>query len=131
MFKVAPALRRLQPLSARAMRPTHSVLRSLHSTPAFRNVDPVRSHLLPEFSLKDKVIVVSGGARGLGLVQAEALLEAGATGEFTHKLRQPESDLLTPASQSTLSIGSPILEMTPTQASHKFLSEHVMSLIRH
>ncbi|KAH8682431.1 short chain dehydrogenase [Xylariales sp. PMI_506] len=34
--------------------------------------------LLPEFSLKDSVIIVSGGAQGLGLVQAEALLEAGA-----------------------------------------------------
>jgi NAD(P)-dependent dehydrogenase (short-subunit alcohol dehydrogenase family) len=28
----------------------------------------------------DKVVLVSGAARGLGLVQAEALLEAGATG---------------------------------------------------
>ncbi len=37
---------------------------------------------LPEFSLKDKVVVVSGGARGLGLVQAQALLEAGAIGRF-------------------------------------------------
>lgn len=37
---------------------------------------------LPEFSLRDKVVLVSGGARGLGLTQAEALLEAGATGEF-------------------------------------------------
>jgi hypothetical protein len=35
---------------------------------------------LPEFSLADKVILVSGGARGLGLTQAEGLLEAGATG---------------------------------------------------
>lgn len=46
--------------------------------------DPVKHSpkaLLPEFSLKDKVIVVSGGAQGLGLTQAEALLEAGATGE--------------------------------------------------
>lgn len=41
-----------------------------------------RSNLLPEFSLKDKVIVVSGGARGLGLVQIEACLEAGATGKI-------------------------------------------------
>ncbi len=35
---------------------------------------------LPEFNLVDKVVIVSGAARGLGLVQAEALLEAGATG---------------------------------------------------
>ncbi|KAI0160638.1 hypothetical protein GGR57DRAFT_389050 [Xylariaceae sp. FL1272] len=34
--------------------------------------------ILPEFDLRGKVIVVSGGAQGLGLVQAEALLEAGA-----------------------------------------------------
>ncbi|KAI1827793.1 hypothetical protein F4861DRAFT_289410 [Xylaria intraflava] len=34
--------------------------------------------ILPEFDLKGKVIVVSGGAQGLGVVQAEALLEAGA-----------------------------------------------------
>lgn len=39
--------------------------------------------MLPEFSLKDRVILVSGGARGLGLTQAEALLEAGAKGSST------------------------------------------------
>lgn len=37
---------------------------------------------LPEFSLASKVVLVSGGARGLGLTQAEALLEAGATGTY-------------------------------------------------
>lgn len=42
--------------------------------------------VLPEFSLKDKVIVVSGGAQGLGVVQAEALLEAGATGRYLSTL---------------------------------------------
>ena len=37
---------------------------------------------LPEFNLVDKVVLVSGAARGLGLVQAEALLEAGAIGTY-------------------------------------------------
>ena len=31
------------------------------------------------FSLVDKIILVSGAARGLGLTQTEGLLEAGAT----------------------------------------------------
>lgn len=36
---------------------------------------------LPEYNLAGKVVLVSGAGRGLGLVQAEALLEAGATGK--------------------------------------------------
>ena len=35
---------------------------------------------LPEFSLANKVVLVSGAAQGLGLTQAQALLEAGAKG---------------------------------------------------
>lgn len=35
---------------------------------------------LSEFNLSNKVVLVSGAARGLGLTQAEALLEAGAIG---------------------------------------------------
>ena len=34
-----------------------------------------------EFDLQDKVMVVTGGARGLGLTLAEALVEAGGKGE--------------------------------------------------
>lgn len=62
---------RLHPIQQRAL---HRSVRS------YNVVSGAKRHLLPEFSLKDKVVVVSGGARGLGLVQAEALLEAGATG---------------------------------------------------
>ncbi|SPO06120.1 probable dehydrogenases with different specificities (related to short-chain alcohol dehydrogenases) [Cephalotrichum gorgonifer] len=47
---------------------------------------------LPEFSLKDKVVIVTGGARGLGLVQAEALLESGATVHAFDRLPEPDSD---------------------------------------
>lgn len=71
----APAARRLGPLPRRAVQRS-----ALHTAPA-RGTPATRPHLLPEFSLQDKV-VISGGARALGLVQAEALLEAGTSGSF-------------------------------------------------
>ena len=47
---------------------------------------------MPEFNLTDKVVLVSGGARGLGLTQAEALLEAGATVYALDRLPEPSPD---------------------------------------
>lgn len=47
---------------------------------------------LPEFNLTDKVVLVSGAARGLGLTQAEALLEAGATVYALDRLPEPSPE---------------------------------------
>lgn len=44
---------------------------------------------MPEFSLAGKVVCVSGGGRGLGLTQSEALLEAGAKVYALDRLEEP------------------------------------------
>ncbi|KAG8533103.1 uncharacterized protein KY384_001886 [Bacidia gigantensis] len=47
---------------------------------------------LPEFNLTDKVILISGAAQGLGLTQAEAVLEAGATVYALDRKPEPSPD---------------------------------------
>ncbi|KAJ6084139.1 Short-chain dehydrogenase/reductase SDR [Penicillium sp. IBT 16267x] len=47
---------------------------------------------MPEFSLAGKVVLVSGAGRGLGLTQAEALLEAGARVYALDRLEEPAAE---------------------------------------
>jgi len=72
--------------TAAPSRPLHSTARRSSATPTTPTPNP---NLLPEFSLAGKVIFVSGGGRGVGLVQAEALLEAGATVHVIDRLPTP------------------------------------------
>lgn len=61
---------------------------------------------LPEFSLADKVVLVSGAARGLGLTQAEALLEAGAKVYALDRLEEPSSDFYRIQKRATEELGT-------------------------
>ncbi|KAI1425121.1 hypothetical protein F5Y12DRAFT_393410 [Xylaria sp. FL1777] len=67
---------------------------SSHSSPPAKpdvaHISPSSTtRILPEFGLHGKVIIVSGGAQGLGVVQAEALLEAGATVHVLDRQSEP------------------------------------------
>jgi len=61
---------------------------------------------LPEFSLVNKIVLVSGAARGLGLVQAEALLEAGATVYALDRLETPSPDFARVQKRATEEFGT-------------------------
>ena len=49
-------------------------------SPRVQEARKAAKSFLPDFDMQDKVIIVTGGARGLGLTMAEALYQAGATG---------------------------------------------------
>ncbi|PSN70226.1 NAD(P)-binding protein [Corynespora cassiicola Philippines] len=61
---------------------------------------------LPEFSLSEKVVLVSGAARGLGLTQAEGLLEAGAKVYALDRLEEPSPDFYRIAERAEKELGT-------------------------
>lgn len=61
---------------------------------------------LPEFSLKDRVFVITGGARGLGLTQAEAILEAGGRVYALDRAERPSADFDRVATRAKSELGT-------------------------
>lgn len=104
--RFVPRLPRL--LALGSVRP----LRCAHHIPpakaALRLVSSTASQPgLPEFRLDGKVVIVSGAGRGLGLVQAEALLDAGAKEvHAVDRLPDPSPDFARIADRAKSELGS-------------------------
>ncbi|CAG8978848.1 hypothetical protein HYALB_00008503 [Hymenoscyphus albidus] len=96
LLTLRPPTRQLIPAKQTNSRSFSSIkpLYSVTPPPASKSSPPQKAvpgsaSRLPEFNLDGKVVIVSGAARGLGLVQAEALLEAGAIVHALDRLPTP------------------------------------------
>ena len=80
---------------------------------------------MPEFNLTDKVVLVSGAARGLGLTQAEALLEAGATVYALDRLPEPSPDFYRVQKRAAEELGTAFhykrIDVRDVEALHKIV----------
>ena len=82
---------------------------------------------MPEFNLTDNVVLVSGGARGLGLTQAEALLEAGATVYALDRLPEPSPDFFRVQERAAEELGTTLryrqIDVRDVEALNKTVEE--------
>lgn len=82
---------------------------------------------MPEFNLTDKVVLVSGAARGLGLTQAEALLEAGATVYALDRLPEPSPDFYRVQERAAGELGTTFhyrqIDVRDVEALHKIVDD--------
>ncbi|KAK0657150.1 hypothetical protein B0T16DRAFT_317025 [Cercophora newfieldiana] len=102
--------------------------RRIHQSPKRLSAPPTaRGKLLPEFSLEGKVILVSGGARGVGLTQAEGLLEAGAVVHALDVLPVPDdsSDFARVVSRAKNELGTSLTYHRVNVRDEKALNEIV------
>ncbi|OQE11258.1 hypothetical protein PENFLA_c075G06059 [Penicillium flavigenum] len=67
---------------------------SITELPTSIPTHPILNQTLPDFNLTNKVILISGAARGLGLTLAEALLEAGAKVYALDHLPEPTPEFI-------------------------------------
>ena len=71
---------------------TRRDLKSLRVSPEVDEARIQAARYFPEFNLQDKVIVVTGGGRGLGLTLAGAVYQGGAKVHCLDRLDQPHQD---------------------------------------
>ncbi|KAI9671483.1 MAG: hypothetical protein M1831_004392 [Alyxoria varia] len=85
------------------------------------------SQYFPEFNLQDKVIVVTGGGRGLGLTVAEALFQGGAIVHCLDRLEKPQDDFLAVQNRTDLELGGELhyhsIDIQNTEALHKLIED--------
>jgi len=84
-------------------------------------------HRLPEFTLAGRVVCVTGAGRGLGLTQAEALLEAGAIVYALDRLEEPSPDFARIQKRAQEELGTQLhyrlIDVRDTDNLHKIVEE--------
>jgi len=80
-----------------------------------------------EFDLQGKVFIVTGGARGLGLAMAEALVEAGAQVHCVDRLSKPEDEFTKAQKRANPAYGGSLhyrqIDVRDAENVHKTFSE--------